>query len=83
VKPRVEIMIDELVLHGFSPTERYAVGDSLSQELERLIMDQGFQAHGNLDIPSLRTAPVNLPQRSKPDLVGSRVAEAVYKGLPR
>jgi hypothetical protein len=83
VRSRVEIIIDELVLHGFSPSERYAVGDSLSQELERLIMDQGFQAHENLDIPSLRTAPVNLPQSSKPDLVGSRVAQSVYKGFPR
>lgn len=83
MRPRVEIVIDELVLHGFSPTERYDIGDSLSVELERLIMERGLQVQESMDIPSLRAATVKLPSSSKPDLVGARVAEAVYKGLPR
>lgn len=83
MRPRVEIVIDELILHGYSPAERYAIGDSLSLELERLVMDGGFPVLESMDIPSLRTAPVNLHPSSKPDLVGSRVAQAVYKGLPR
>ncbi len=83
MRPRVEIVIDELVLHGFSPSERYAVGDSLSRELERLVMEQGFQPHESVDIPMLKAASVKLPPSSKPDFVGSRVAEAVYGGLKR
>jgi hypothetical protein len=81
VRPRVEIVIDELVLHGYSPAERYAIGDSLSRELERLVMEQPFQPHESVDIPMLKAAPVNLPASSKPDLVGSQVAQSVYKGL--
>jgi hypothetical protein len=34
---RIEVLIDELVLHGFDPHERHAVGDGLSAELTRLL----------------------------------------------
>jgi hypothetical protein len=83
VRPRVEIVIDELVLHGYSPAERYAIGDSLSRELERLVMEQPFQPHESVDIPMLRTAPVNLPANAKSEMVGSQAAQAVYRGLKR
>ncbi len=83
MRPRVEIVIDELILHGFSPAERYAIGDSLSQELERLVVEQGFQAHQNADIPVLKAAPVKLQPDAKSDQVGSQVAQAVFGGLKR
>ena len=79
----MEIVIDDLVLHGFSPADRYTIGDSLSLELERLVMEQGFQPHESVDVPLLKAAPVNLPVNSKPDQVGSHVAQAVYGGLKR
>jgi len=81
VRPRVEVLIDELILHGFSPAERYAIGDSLSQELERLILDQGYQAHDNVEIPVLRAAPVTLQSNAKSDQVGSQIAKAVHNSL--
>jgi hypothetical protein len=83
VRPRVEIVIDELILHGFSPAERYAIGDSLALELERLITDQGFQAYENVDTPVLKAAPVMLQANAKSNTVGSQVAQAVYGGLKR
>lgn len=83
MRPRFEIVIDELILHGFSPAERYVIGDSLSLELERLVMEQGFQPHESVDIPMLKAAPVNLPANSKPVQVGSHVAQSVYKGLTK
>lgn len=83
MRPRVDIVIDELILHGYSPAERYAIGDSLSRELERLVMEQGYQPHESVNIPMLKTAAVNLPANSKPDKVGSHVAQAVYGGLKR
>jgi hypothetical protein len=83
MRPRVEIVIDELVLHGFSPADRYTIGDSLSRELEWLVMEQGFQPHESVDVPLLKAAPVNLATNSKPDQVGAHVAQAVYGGLNR
>jgi hypothetical protein len=83
VRPRVEIVIDELILHGFSPAERYAIGDSLSLELERLITEQGFQAHEDVDAPVVKAEPVKVQPNEKSDNVGARVAQAVYGGLKR
>ena len=83
MRPRMEIVIDELVLHGFSPADRYTIGDSLARELVRLVMEQGFQPHESVDVPMLKAAPVNLPVNAKPDQVGSHVAQAVYGGLKR
>ena len=83
MKPRVEIVIDELILLGFSPSERFAIGDSLSHELERLVMEQGFQPDENVHIPLLRAAPVKLPANAKPAVIGTQVAQAVYGGLER
>lgn len=81
MRPRVEILIDELILHGFSPAERYAIGDLLSQELERLILDQGYQARENVEIPVLKAAPVKLQSNAKSDQVGSQLAKAVHTSL--
>jgi hypothetical protein len=81
VRPRVEIVIDELILHGFSPAERVAIGDSLSLELERLITEQGFQAFENVDTPVLKAAPVKLQANAKPKTVGSQVAQVVHASL--
>ena len=81
MRPRVEIVIDELVLHGFPPAERYAIGDSLSQELEQLVLEQGYLPQEGMDIPMHRAAPIKLPANPKPDMVGSQVAQAVFGGL--
>ena len=34
---RIEVLIDELVLYGFEPHERHALGDGLAAELARLL----------------------------------------------
>ena len=34
---RIEVLIDELVLHGFEPDARHALGDGLGEELARLL----------------------------------------------
>lgn len=34
---RVEVEIGELVLHGFDPARRHAIGDAVVRELERLL----------------------------------------------
>jgi hypothetical protein len=34
---RIEVLIDEIVLHGFAPHERHALGDAIRVELARLL----------------------------------------------
>ena len=59
---KIEIYIEELVLHGFTGVDRYAIGDAVSTELARLISEQGSPAlfAESQHIPSLRTPPVQM-----------------------
>ena len=34
---RIEVLIDEIVLHGFEPHDRHALGDAIRAELGRLL----------------------------------------------
>ena len=43
MKPReIEAQIEELVLHGFPPSERYRIADAMQAELARLLTEQGL-----------------------------------------
>jgi len=80
--PRVEIVIDELVLHGFSPAERYAIGESLSLELQRLVTAGNPAELASLgSIPALRTNNITLKAGAKGQAVGAQVAGAVHASL--
>jgi len=85
----IELTITELVLTGFSPAERFAIGDALSMELERL-MREG--THLELSRPAdssakdraverLNGGTIALELNTRPGLVGMRVARAVYQSL--
>jgi len=68
---RIELNIEELVLHGFAPGDRYGIGDrgvpqSLAQGGEVASVDGG----------AFEVAP-----GSKTEVVGAQVARAVYGGL--
>ena len=41
---RIELHIEELVLHGFAPADRYRIGDTVQRELTRLLAEQGMPA---------------------------------------
>ena len=77
----VEILIDELVLTGFDPRDRFTIGDALQLELGRLVSEQGLPP-GLLD----RTEPPRPlsfkagPGRKPADL-GLNIARSVYEGL--
>ena len=83
---KIEIYIEELVLHGFAGVDRYAIGDAVSTELARLISEQGSPAlfAESLHIPSLRTPPVQIaPGALQPEGVGTQVANTLYQSLNR
>ncbi len=81
---RVEIIIDELLLHGFSPAERDAIGASLSLELQRLISAGNPVELAKLgSIPVLRANNIALEPRAKSQTVGAQVANAVYGGFTK
>jgi len=82
---KIELTIDELVLHGFTPSDCYRIGSAVERELTRLLAEQGVPpsltysgALAHLDGGAFNMAPA-----SKSETVGAQVAQAVYGGLRR
>ncbi len=80
---RVEVMIDELVLHGFAPGDRYAIAEALEQELTRLLSEQGvpqtFMQGGEVERLDGGSFPVTAA--AKGTSVGEYAAQTLYGGL--
>lgn len=81
----VELLIQELVLHGFAPGDRHRIAKAIERELTRLLSYNAIP-------PSLRqVASVDeidvvefaVPFGSDADAIGIKVAQAVYGGLGR
>jgi hypothetical protein len=76
---RVEVRIEELVLHGFSALDRHAVGEAVERELAVRIAAQGAVAPlsaGHVDAGEFDAA-----DSLGADALGSRVAERVGRAL--
>jgi hypothetical protein len=45
MKPvNLELHVEELVLHGFAPGDRYRIGEALERTLTQLFVEQGVSA---------------------------------------
>ena len=81
----VEIRIEELVLHGFTPVDRYSLADAVERELARLFTDQGVPAslaQGG-EIAHLNGGGFEVAAGSKAGGIGVQIAQALYGGLTR
>ena len=84
MKPgNIELHVEELVLHGFSPADRLLIGQAVEHELARLIAERGASPSlarrgelAELDGGSFETQP-----GSGVETIGAQVARAVYGGL--
>jgi hypothetical protein len=79
----VELHIEELVLHGFAPGDRYLIGEAVERELQRLFAEQGAPpslTHG-AEIGRLDGGSFGVGAGSRGDVIGAHVAQAVYEGL--
>lgn len=80
MKRKVEIIIDEMVLHGFNPADRYAIGEALAAELERLAGEPGANLLSH-NVDTLSPKLVNLAPDARPEKIGAQVGRAVFAGL--
>lgn len=82
----IELYIEELVLDGFAPADRYRIGDAFERELSRLFAEHGVPASlaSGLDAPHLDAGTFPFaPGHIAPENIGAQVAQAVYGGLKR
>jgi hypothetical protein len=82
-EPSIELRIQELVLHGFAPGDRYVIGDAVERELGRLLDERGIpdslRMTGATD--ALHGATFNTPHNAKPPAIGRKIGQAVYEGF--
>ena len=90
-QPDIDLHIEELVLHGFAPGERYRIGAAIERELARLLTEQGAPegllggreevSLEGIDVPNLSLGSFQIQQGAKPEMIGMQVAQALYKGM--
>ena len=78
---RIEIIIDELILHGFPPEQRHAIGESMAAELQRLVADNPADFTNLASAPVLRASNISLKSGAKSQMIGAQVAKTVHNRL--
>jgi hypothetical protein len=77
--------IEELVLHGFDPRDRYRIAAAVEAELARLLSEQRIPpslGRGG-GIPHLDGGSFEMEPGSTAKTIGSQVAQALYGGMNR
>lgn len=74
--------IDELVLHGFPLKTRHAVSEATQMELTRLLTSSGLPEFikNPLHSDRLEGGNFNVSSTTRPQVIGSLIANAVYGG---
>jgi hypothetical protein len=84
MKPEnVELHIEELVLRGFAPGDRYRIGEAVERVLARLFTEEGvpLSLAQSVDVSRLDGGAFKVASGSKPEAIGAQVAQAIYGGL--
>jgi hypothetical protein len=84
-QPSVVVYIEELVLHGVAPGDRYQIGNAVQHELARLFAEQGAPGWllGGGEIARLDVGTFEMSLGSKAETFGVQVAKAVYGGFAK
>ena len=81
----IKLHIEELVLQGFAPGDRYAISEAVERELSRLLTEHSAERSSSsswrsntecLDAGAFRVDP-----RSRPHAIGTKIARAIHGGL--
>lgn len=86
MKPEnIELQIEELVLHGFAPGDRYRIGEAVERELANVFTEHGAPhsvAQGG-EAARLDGGAFEVRTASTAEAVGLQVAQAVFDGFSR
>ena len=83
--PRIELRIEELVLHGVDAADRHRIGDAVERELVRLLAQGPWSLHLSTggDIDRIEGRSHRLTGRASPTAVGTAAARAIHDGMCR
>ena len=82
-KPSVALHIEELVLHGFAPGDRYVIGDAVEHELARLLGEEGIpiSLRSESQADEIGGTTFNAAQNARPHVIGLQIGRALYQGF--
>lgn len=80
---KIDLHIEELVLHGFASGDRHRIARAMGQELERLLDGQDLPAAlaGGVELSHLDAGIFEITPGTRPEIIGARVARALYERL--
>jgi len=77
----IEVHIEELVLHGFTPGNRHEIADALRQRLVQLLSGNEFPTGARVDHRAIDAGSFQVTPGERGAGIGTRVAQSVYRGL--
>jgi hypothetical protein len=86
VRPKsIELHIEELILDGFEQGDKQRIAEAVERELTNLFAKKGIPASltESNEIRHLDGGVFHAKPDSKPEIIGAKVAQAVYGGMKR
>lgn len=81
MNPReINVHIEELILHGFEPANRWLIADGLEQELRGLVTTKGVPSLWLSSPERIEGGRINSASLTKPTRAGAAIAGAAYRG---
>jgi hypothetical protein len=79
----LELRVEELVLRGFAPGDRYLIGEAVERELSRLFAARDATPHlvRAIETERLDGGAFDVPPGAGTEAIGVGIARAVYAGL--
>ena len=80
-RPSIQLHIEELVLHGFSPHDRHQLAEAVETELHRLLAEQGLALgrREDLTMERLDAGDFTAALGASAGSLGAQVAQSVYR----
>lgn len=78
---RIEVEIDELVLHGLPAAQRHAIGDAVVRELERLLAVRPVTSDAPSHVDRMDGGSIRTGRNADARTTGRHIARAVFGAL--
>ena len=79
----IDLRINQLMIEGLQPSDRYQFGNAVQTELARLLAEKGMPPNltGSAELGQLAAGTISITAAPRPEIIGRQVAEAVYRGI--
>ena len=80
----IELHIEELILQGFAPQDRFRISEAVQNELTRLLACEKLPSgplQRNLEFPRLDAGSFHVRAGERPESIGIRIGQKVFESM--